>query len=237
MVWISGASGGIGQALCRTVPWADARIIGINRKAAQGIANLEVDLTDPASWPLVGESFQKEMANFQGDRIVFVHAAGTVIPLGFAGEVSDEDYSQNVILNSASPQVLGHLFLRAVRNLSVPRYLIILTSGAARSIYPGWASYGAGKAAVDQWVRDVGAEQSSRGGVQVLSVTPGTVDTEMQAQLRAAQEEDFPKRQKFLDVERDGKLTPPDQVARKMWKLLEADLENGSVLDLRELPD
>jgi NAD(P)-dependent dehydrogenase (short-subunit alcohol dehydrogenase family) len=103
-------------------------------------------------------------------------------------------------------------------------------------VYPGWSSYGAAKAAVDQWVRNVGAEQSIRGGVQVLAVAPGTVDTEMQAQLRATSPEDFPSRQKFLDLHAAGKLADADAVARDLWRLLDAGLENGSVVDLRDLP-
>ena len=33
--------------------------------------------------------------------------------------------------------------------------------GAAGNVYEGWTSYGAGKAAVDQWVRTAGAEQEA----------------------------------------------------------------------------
>jgi benzil reductase ((S)-benzoin forming) len=112
----------------------------------------------------------------------------------------------------------------------------MLTSGAARSVYPGWSSYGAAKAALDQWVRNVGAEQSIRGGVQVLAVGPGTVDTGMQAQLRATAPEDFPSRQKFLDLRTAARLADPDVVGRDLWRLLDAGLENGSVVDLRNLP-
>jgi benzil reductase ((S)-benzoin forming) len=238
LVWISGASGAIGQALVRTVPWAGSRVIGISRSPAPGAEHLEADLSDPSGWDAVGASFSKELAGFDGERVVFVHAAGTVDPIGFAGEVDTEPYRVNVVLNSAAPQVLGHLFLAAVDGIPASRHLVMLTSGAAKSIYPGWASYGAGKAAVDQWVRDVGAEQALRspgGGVQVLSVAPGTVDTGMQAHLRAATEHDFPNRQKFIDLHASGKLTPPDDVARGIWSLLDRDPPNGSVIDLRDL--
>ncbi|MDQ1413257.1 MAG: hypothetical protein QOE07_1845, partial [Acidimicrobiaceae bacterium] len=36
LVWISGASGGIGRALVDSVPWPSARIIGISRRPAPG---------------------------------------------------------------------------------------------------------------------------------------------------------------------------------------------------------
>jgi NAD(P)-dependent dehydrogenase (short-subunit alcohol dehydrogenase family) len=230
LIWISGASSGIGEALARAVPDEGARVIGISRRAPAGIEHLDADLADASQWGIVGDSFRRELVGFTGERVVFIHAAGTIEPLGFAGEVPTEAYAANVVLNSAAPQVLGHLFLAAVAEIEASRHLAMLTSGAASSVYQGWSSYGAGKAAIDQWVRDAGAEQSRRGGVQVLAVAPGTVDTGMQAQL-----EDFPQRQKFLDLHAAGRLSDPDDVARRIWALLERDLGNGSVVDLREM--
>lgn len=237
LVWISGASSGIGKALVESVPWPSARVIGVSRRPPAHGEHLALDLTDPGSWEDLGASFQKELDGYDGDRVVFVHAAGTLDPMGFAGAVDRDAYRRNVLLNSASPQVLGHLFLEAVAgHTQARRHLVMITSGAAKSVYPGWSSYGAAKAAVDQWVRDVGAEQEIRGGVQVLAVAPGTVDTSMQATIRTTSAEDFPQRQKFLDLHEAGKLTPPAEVARRMWQLLDGDLDNGSVVDLRNLP-
>src|SRR3989440_8513065 len=233
MVWISGASGGIGQALIRTAPWPGTRIIGISRRPAAGAEHLKADLADPSGWGIVGSSFSRELAGFEGERAVFIHAAGALEPIGFAGEVDTGAYTANVLLNSAAGQVLGHLFLAAatpVPAAGATRHLVMLTSGAARSVYPGWSSYGAAKAAVDQWVRNVGAEQSIRGGVQVLAVGPGTVDTDMQAQLRGTAPEDFPSRQKFVDLHTTAKLADPDAAARDLWPLPGAGLGNGGVL-------
>ncbi len=235
LVWISGASSGIGKALAAAVPWSEARLIDISRRGAPDAEHLEADLSDPSSWPVVAESFRRELEGFSGERVVFVHAAGTIQPIGFAGEVDFDQYSANVVLNSAAPQVLGHAFLAAVRNVEAQRQLLMLTSGAAQSVYPGWSSYGAGKAAVDQWVRNVGAEQEERGGVQVVAVTPGTVDTGMQEQIRQTAERDFPKRQKFVELHERGQLADVETVAKDIWSLLDAGLENGAVVDLREV--
>ncbi|MGI9080598.1 MAG: SDR family NAD(P)-dependent oxidoreductase [Acidimicrobiales bacterium] len=243
LVWISGASGGVGRALVETVPWDGARVIGISRRPPDGAEHLEADLTDPAAWAVVGESFRSELESFDGDRVVFVHAAGAIEPIGYAGEVDTDAYTANVILNSAASQVLGHLFLAAASaNSTAPttaaarRHLVMLTSGAAKSVYEGWTSYGAGKAAIDQWVRAAGAEQETRGGVQVLAVAPGTVATAMQERLRATTEAEFPKRQKFLDLYEADELSDPAEVATSLWRLLDARLDNGSVIDLRDLP-
>lgn len=234
LVWISGASSGIGLSLVRTLPWQDARVIGISRTPPEGAEHLEADLADPSSWPEVGASFRRELEGFAGERVAFIHAAGVLDPIGYAGEVDSEAYVANIVLNSAAPQALGHLFLAAARPVGARRHLVMMTSGAARSVYPGWTSYGAGKAAIDQWVRAAGAEQSERGGVEVLAVRPGTVDTGMQARLRDTDEADFPKHQKFVDLHREGGLSDPDEVAGRIWDLLDRGLDNGSVVDLRE---
>lgn len=237
LVWISGASSGIGAALAASVPWDGARVVDISRTGADGLDHLEADLADPASWSTVAASFEESLARFTGEVAVFVHAAGTIEPMGFAAEVDAAAYQRNVVLNSAAPQVLGRAFVAAAAGRPGRRHLVMLTSGAAKSVYPGWSSYGAAKAAVDQWTRDVGAEQDIRGGVRVVAVAPGTVDTGMQRQIRETPEEAFPQRQKFVDLHRDDKLTDPAEVAAKVWALLErTDLDNGAVVDLRDLP-
>lgn len=237
LVWISGASSGIGEAMARSVPWPDARIIGVSRRPPALGEHLEADLADPSSWAAVAASFDRELQGFDGDRVVFVHAAGTLEPIGFAGEVDTDPYRANVLLNSAAPQVLGHHFLAAAREVKAERHLVMFTSGAASSVYPGWSSYGASKAAIDQWVRGVGAEQELRGGVKVLSVAPGTVATDMQAMLRSTDEKDFPSRRKFVDLHESGGLRSADDVARDIWGLFDRGLDNGSVVDLRELAE
>lgn len=236
LVWISGASGGIGRALAAAVPWPGARVIDISRGGAPGLEHVVADLADPASWDAVAASFAMELAAFEGERAVFVHAAGTVEPMGFAADVEPAAYRRNVMLNAAAPQALGQAFVAAATDRPGRRHLVMLTSGAAKSAYPGWSSYGASKAAVDQWVRNVGAEQEIRGGVQVMAVAPGTVDTGMQRLIRETPEDAFPQRQKFVELHDGGKLADPAEVAAGIWTLLDAGLENGSVVDLRNLP-
>jgi benzil reductase ((S)-benzoin forming) len=235
LVWISGASGGIGSALADVAAGDGARVIDISRHGREGLEHVAADLSDPSSWLVVAEAFARELRGFGGDRVVFVHAAGTIDPIGFAGEVDAEQYNSSAILNSAAPQALGNAFLAAAKDVDARRELIMLTSGAASSVYPGWSAYGAGKAAIDQWVRDVGAEQGRRGGVQVIAVAPGTVDTAMQAQIRATPADDFPQRDKFVGLHERGELADPNEVARTIWTLPGRGLDNGAVVDLREL--
>jgi benzil reductase ((S)-benzoin forming) len=154
-------------------------------------------------------SFHRELAGFPGSRVVFIHAAGAIGPIGFAGETDPREYRASVLLNAAAPLILGDAFLRAGRHLSCRRQLVLLSSGAAQRPYPGVAAYGAAKAAVDQWVRATGNEQARRGNVQVIAVTPGRVATTMHAQLRAAPDDQLPDRPEFIRLHEEGLLSNP----------------------------
>lgn len=234
LVLISGGSSGIGLALARTAPGPAARVLSLSRRAAPGSEHVAVDLAAPAGWVAAAGVFEHEVRGFAGERVTFVHCAGTLTPIGFAGEVDPAAYQRNVVLNSAAPQVLGDAFLRCARDTRARCDLVFISSGAAHSVYPGWTSYCAGKAATDQWARVAGAEQAERGGrCRVLSVAPGVVATAMQAEIRATAARDFPDRGRFVALHRDGALRPPEDAARDIWHLLAGDFENGAVLDLR----
>ncbi len=234
LVFISGASSGIGLALARAVPF-EARLIDISRRGAPGLEHVRADLSEPEGWRAAAAAFEREIPGFRGERVIFIHNAGTLEPMGFAGQVDAEAYRRNVLLNSAAPQVLGDAFLRAAKDSECECHLIVISSGAARSVYAGWSSYGAGKAAVDQWVRTAGFEQrQQRSRCRIVAVAPGVVATPMQEQIRATPARDFPEVAKFVELHERGELRDPEDAARDIWTLLDRDLENGAVLDLRE---
>jgi benzil reductase ((S)-benzoin forming) len=242
IVWVSGGSSGIGQALIDTVPFEDARVIDVSRSGHPKVEHVAADLSEPRGWETTARSFRDELGALDGadgseaSRAVFIHAAATLTPIGFAGEVDPSRYGRQVLLNAASPMILGDAFIRAAGAQDVPADLVILTSGAATSIYEGWSAYGPAKAAVDHWVRTVGAERDLRGSrCRVLAVAPGVVATPMQAEIRDTSEHDFPNVERFRTLHADGDLRDPEDAARRIWALLDEDHENGAVLDVRDL--
>ncbi|WP_350280188.1 SDR family NAD(P)-dependent oxidoreductase [Kribbella sp. HUAS MG21] len=233
LVWISGASAGIGAALAAAVPFVGPRVVDISRSGGTA-EHLRADLANPADWGRVARHFGDELAAYDGERVVFVHNAGTITPIGPAAGVDPDAYERAVLLNSAAPQVLGAAFLRASAHLTCERHLIMLSSGAAKTAYAGWSSYNAGKAAVEHWVRTVGQEQPAD-GCRIIAVAPGVVDTAMQSEIRATSESDFPSVGRFHELERTGALSTPESAAAGIWSLLSRDLPNGSCVDLRNL--
>ena len=237
LVWISGASAGLGAALAATIPFESAELIDISRRGGTPRAHhIAVDLADPDSWPVVDKDFRQRVEAGDPELVVFIHNAGTLTPLGAADHVDTEQYTRNVLLNSAAAQVLGHSFLSALSGRNCEQHLIMVSSGAASRPHEGESSYCAGKAAIDQWVRTVGLEQRRRSpGCQVVSVSPGSVDTAMQAELRAASPFEVPVSSRFRELEALGKLSKPETVARSIWSLLDRDVASGTVLHVRDL--
>ena len=241
VVWISGASSGIGAALVRTHPFDDALVVDISRSGGTpGTEHLAADLADPAAWDEVAADFTRRLDD-GATRAVFVHNAGVVEPVAPAERADAQAYRRNVLVNAASPPVLGQAFLAAVTAWGGRSDLVMLSSGAASSPYHSWSGYCAGKAAVEMWVRTVGLEQQARAdrgerACRVVAVSPGVVATAMQEQLRATDERDFPAVDRFRGLHEQGQLTEPDDAARGIWTLLRRDdVDNGAVVDLRDL--
>jgi benzil reductase ((S)-benzoin forming) len=240
LVIVTGGSSGLGAALLASAP-PGSRRIDVSRSGPgedprlADVRHVAADLADPGRWAALGELVSAEVETVRPARVTVVHAAGTLTPIGFAGEVDADAYRRNVLLNSAAGQVLGHHVLAALRDVDARRELVLVSSGAARTAYPGWSAYGAGKAALDQWVRSVGLEQAERGGIRVLAVAPGVIATPMQSAIRATDDRDFPRVDRFRRLHEDGDLEDADDVARRLWVLLDADEPpTGAVVDLRD---
>lgn len=237
VVWITGASQGLGRSLVEQMPLDDATVFDVSRRGGvPGTTHVRADLADPSGWVAVEAHLRETLTGFDGDRVIFVHNAGTIEPMGFAAEVDAEAYRRQVLLNSAAPQVLGQAFLSATAGVDGHVDFVQITSGAATKPYEGWSAYCAGKAAGDHWVRTTGAEQARRGGARMLAIAPGVVNTAMQAHMREQDERDFPAVGKFRDLHAQGQLVDPADAAKRIWGALERDdLDTGSVLDLRNL--
>ncbi len=235
LVIVTGASSGLGLSIARQVPF-EARVVDISRSGPppdSGIEHIDADLSEVGEWPEVAAAVRQMVKDESPERSALIHAAGTLSPMGFAGEVEDLPYAANILLNSASGQFLGHAYLSAVAGRKGDHDLVMVSSGAASTPYQGWSSYGAGKAALNHWVRHAGEEQKLRGGVRVSAIAPGVIDTSMQTEIRKMPEKDFPRVERFRDLHDEGKLVSPDEAARRFWQVVESGLETGSVVDLR----
>jgi NAD(P)-dependent dehydrogenase (short-subunit alcohol dehydrogenase family) len=95
---------------------------------------------------------------------------------------------------------------------------------------PGMATYGAGKAAVEQWTRMVAAELGEDAPSRVFVIVPRAVDSEM---LRATMErraEEIPLAGWFKQADEKGALIRPADAAAEIWGAIVEGVEQGAVI-------
>jgi NAD(P)-dependent dehydrogenase (short-subunit alcohol dehydrogenase family) len=234
IVWITGATSGIGEALARSCPWPDTRVISISRRDHPDLETVRFDLTDMDSWDAVGEHFAKRLAAFRGERAVFIHNALHFWGRAFMGEGAHVDHRAEIIANVAAPLVLGDLFLRAAApavEAGVDVGLVQMSSASARIVYPGLSIYGAAKAAMEQWVRGVRKERELRGkGPWVVAVRPGFVDTPAARREAELPPDTHPGVPGIAEAVRTGNMLAADESARLIWAALPDQARANPVL-------
>jgi short-subunit dehydrogenase len=220
VVWITGATSGLGAGLASTVPFPAARIVNIARRPRPGLENLIADLSDPGQWPVVRDHLHHDLRAFEGCRALIVHNAAVVHEVGDAGTLDPAAHDRQAILNAAAPLVLGEAFLAACPpNLDAG--LVMISSSAASEIYPNRASYSAGKASLEQWIKVVHAERAAtRSGPWVLAVRPGTVDSPAVRSGAAADPAVFPAAAGLRRAYELGLVQSPEEVGRAIWRLV-----------------
>lgn len=233
---VTGASGGIGAAVAEVAARRGPVVTVQRSPGPPGTVHVPADLADvrQARTAVVRALELLAPPGQPDDRIVAVHAAATIDPIGFAAEVDPDDLARALDLNVRAALVVGSAFLAAVVSRPGRRQLCQLTSGAATSPYAGWATYGPAKAAVEHWVATVAEEQQTRGGVEVVAVAPGVVATSMQEVIRSTDRRDFPRVDKFHDLHERDRLRDPAAMADQLWGLLDGEVPVGTATDLRD---
>lgn len=230
---VTGHSRGLGAAVAAELGARGIPVLGLARGHAQtgeGIEQATVDLGDSAAlaaW-LGGPALRAFLAGC--DTALLVNNAGVVTPVGPLAAQDPLAVLRAVTLNVGAPLALAAAFVQAAPQAE--RRILHISSGAGRSAYPGWSVYCATKAALDHHARAVALDAEPR--VRCVSLAPGVIDTDMQAEIRATPDERFPLRQRFVDMKDGGVLETPAQCAAKLVDcLLSKRFGHEPVDDLR----
>lgn len=235
---LTGHSRGIGAAIAAQLLSRNIPVLGLSRRrnAELGarfplLEQVELDLAnsaDVATW-IGGESLA---AFAKGCKtILLVNNAGVVSPVGPLETQDMPAIARAVALNVTAPLMLSAAVAQVTPNAG-DRRILHVSSGAARSAYPGWSVYCATKAALDHHARAV--VMDNRPALRICSLAPGVVDTDMQAELRATPLERFPIRERFESLKQEGQLTSPEACAQQLVDFLLSDgFGKNPVADLR----
>jgi benzil reductase ((S)-benzoin forming) len=236
IVWITGASSGIGAALAQRAP-TGVRVIGVSRRPPPRGEHLPADLADPQAWRAVGAQVQATLARERPSSAALLHLAGALDPFGAADAVAEHDHDRSVLLNAAAGQVLGAGFLRACAREHVRATVVMCSSPAATAPRPGAAQYCAGKAALEMWARTVALEQAGRPDpAAVFAVVPYGVDTPMVRAAMAAPAAELPLGELFRTAAAERRLARPEDVADEIWALVDTPPLPGETAAVGAVP-
>lgn len=237
---VTGHTRGLGAAIAESLLQRGVAVYGLargrNESLAErfpGLAQMNVDLANNAA---IAEWIDSgALAHFLVDArtALLINNAGVVQPMGPLAAQESAAIARAVTLNVATPLLLSSALMRAAPEEAEKRILHV-SSGAGRRAYPGWSIYCATKAALDHHALSVALDDTPH--LRICSLAPGVLDTDMQAQIRAASPHDFPMHSRFDDLKRDGNLADPTQSANRLVDFLLSDAFGRAPLaDLREL--
>ena len=215
---LTGHSRGLGAGMLQVLLEAGFEVMGISRHTlnppfsptAQKLTEKTLDLSDASAvdhW-LASGGLHRFLHN--SSQALLINNAGRVGPIAPAGLQGSLPIAASIALNVSAPLMLSDAFIAATAHCA-DRRILHVSSGAGRSAYPGWSVYCASKAALDHHARAVAAEATP--GLQICSLAPGIIDTDMQAEIRNTQASLFPMKQKFDELKKQGLLSSPEETA------------------------
>ncbi|MFM0341176.1 SDR family oxidoreductase [Paraburkholderia fungorum] len=238
---VTGHNRGLGEALAEQLLARNVAVLGLSRSRHATLKQrfpalleeIELELADPASvaqW-VASDALRSFVSGAQS--VLLINNAGMVQPIGPIEGQSAADIAAAVSLNVATPLMLASALAAASADAS-DRRIVHISSGAARNAYPGWSIYCATKAALDHHARAVALDTNR--ALRICSLAPGVIDTNMQAEIRGSGEEQFPLREKFEDLKRNGQLATPAQCATQLLDYAFSDAFGQTpVADIREV--
>jgi 3-hydroxy acid dehydrogenase / malonic semialdehyde reductase len=180
-VLVTGASAGIGRATVVALAQAGAKVIATGRRRME-LDNLARECSAGAIETIAGDlndaRFVDDLAGKAGDVDILVNNAG-ILKYAPLMDMTDADVDAMFRTNVLSAFRIAHVVARSM--MARRRgHIIIMTSIAAREVYPLGVIYCATKHALSAITRGLRLELQGH-GIKVTEIAPGTVDTEIRA--------------------------------------------------------
>jgi len=232
---VTGGSRGLGAALVAALRDDDWQVVEHSRTAPHA-DSVRVDLADPLAACAAAEAALARLDLSAVRELYLIANAGTLTPIGPTARQPPDALLQNLHTNVVGPVLLLSRWIAHCQALPARKRIAHISSGAARTAYPGWSLYGLAKAGMEQHLRCIAAEQAGEAHpFTAVDIVPGVIDTAMQDQIRATPEADFPLRERFVQRHAAGELRAPAVVARAVLRILARDdLQGGERYDVAD---
>lgn len=244
---LTGASRGMGLALAEQLCTAEAVLLCIARQPAESLealarargaqlAQWSADLADAAP---VAQRLRDWLAAQPAAELAsatLVNNAGVVGRMGPLDPLDAPALVRCLRVDLEAPMLLTAAFLETTRSWNAARKILNISSGLGRRAMAGGAMYCAAKAGMDHYTRCVALDEAAQANpARIVSLAPGIIDTDMQAELRGSDAARFPERAGFVRAQQSGSLSSPAAAAQRVLAYLaRADYGAQPVADVRD---
>ncbi|MDF1759778.1 MAG: SDR family NAD(P)-dependent oxidoreductase [Coxiellaceae bacterium] len=226
---VTGASSGIGYALCRHLAKNDKQIIAVarNERRLRELQNANPKNIHTCAADLATQKGRDQAVEFiesKGGVLGLVNCAGTIDPISLLKNLNIDAWHQQLAINIDAPIFLTNALLSS---LVKGCRIINLTTGTTKFALSGIAGYAMTKAALNVYTKYLSDELHDL-GIFVTAAHPGIVETNLNTIDAATQEAEpdlnifkiqnqMAEDNKYLDVNLSAKFL--------CWLLSEADNE------------
>ncbi|MBS4218276.1 SDR family NAD(P)-dependent oxidoreductase [Bacillus sp. FJAT-49711] len=183
---LTGASRGIGEALCKKLLSNHNHLLCVSRKKNHdliSIANSKKHNLDYFEFDLNNTYEIEELM-----KNIFVKIDSSVMKSLYLINNAGVHFSQNIKetepdsiinmmnVNLISPMILTSSFIKQSEQYDIEKRILNVSSGASFNLSPGGSWYSTSKAGLETFTKSVGIEKSD---VKIMAVRPGMVDTYM----------------------------------------------------------
>ncbi len=249
---LTGASRGMGLAMAQQLLQPGAVLLGLSRQPHAELKTLAerrratllqwpVDLADPAP---VADRLARWLGELDAPSLAsatLINNAGVIPDIVPLADCPPDGVATALRVGLEAPMQLTAAFLRVTgawvdAGWRGPRRVLNISSGLGRRPMASQAPYCAAKAGMDHFTRCAALDEAQRPhGAKLVSLAPGVIDTDMQVQLRGGNPAVFPDRERFVELQRQGQLTSPqDAAARVLAWLRRPDFGDQPVADVRD---
>jgi len=230
---ITGTSRGIGEALANQLLAENHHIFCISRADNESLIELASEKNVRLSYypfdlnrvdeidRLFDEIFDEIKHEEDMSAIYLINNAGMLTPVAPIEQCSSASITANINVNLIAPMMITSNFIKHSQELSIDKRIMNISSASARYLLPSQSCYSTSKAGLDSFSKSVSLEQSNQlYPTKVVSVYPGMIDTQLQAEIRSTNKELFPYVDQFIQVAHEGKLQTAEYTAEKLIAIL-----------------
>jgi benzil reductase ((S)-benzoin forming) len=248
MALVTGVSKGLGYEIAKALIDFGIEVIGLSRSTNEKVADLKVksngqfthipsDLTNVGEIEPLIKKISQQIAAKKPQKLYVINNASVIEPIERMGFLENSKIQQAIHLNLLAPIFINNTLMSELRKEDLELVIVNVSSGAAERPIHGWSVYNATKAAINMHTKVVALEQENvKSSHKIIAFSPGIMDTDMQGEIREANEDAFAEINKFVGFKSNGDLRQPSVVAKALVDLiLNQELINGKIYSINEL--